>query len=77
MEKLRVYAQFVPFSLGAWLASFTGIILVRALLEQYSSFKTGEYILMDIPAMLHGIIFYLVTILGLMIILLYFGKTTL
>ena len=77
MERLRAYTQSIPFSLGAWLASFTGIILVRALLEQYSSFKTGEYILMDIPAMLHGIVFYLISILGLMIILLYFGKTNL
>ena len=75
MEKLRLYAQFIPITFESWVVSFVGIILVRAL-RQFSSFKPGEFILIDGPAMMHGIVFYLVTIIALMIILMYFGKTS-
>ena len=71
MEKMRLYAQSLSFTFESWVISFIGIIFVRALLEQFSSYKLGEYILIDAPAMIHGIVFYIVTTVALMIILMY------
>ncbi len=77
MEKMRRYAQSAPITFESWFVSFIGIVFVRILFEQFSSFKIGEFTLIDIPAIIHIAIFYLVTIVVLITILMFFGKTNL
>ncbi len=77
MEKLRLYANSVPITFNSWIASFVGIVLIRALLEQFSNFKPGEFILINLSSIIHFNIFFLTTIVGLMVILMFFAKTSL
>ncbi|MFA6353967.1 MAG: UbiA family prenyltransferase [Candidatus Paceibacterota bacterium] len=77
MEKLRLYANTVPITFNSWIASFVGIVLIRALLEQFSSFKPGEFILINMSSIIHFNVFFLTSILGLMVILMFFTKTSL
>lgn len=77
MEKMRRYAKSVPITFESWSVSFIGIILIRALFEQFSSYKPGEFNLVDASAIIHQIAFFIVTIVVIIIILLYYGKTNL
>jgi len=76
MEKLRLYANSVPITFNSWVASFVGIVLIRVLLEQFSSFKPGEFILINLSSIIHNNIFFLASTLGLMVILMFFAKTS-
>ena len=72
MEKLRSYAKSVPITLESWVISFAGIVLVRTFFEQFSSFEPGRFVLIDMPTIIHYLVFYLTTIVVLMIILMSF-----
>lgn len=76
MEKLRLYANSVPITFNSWIASFVGIVLIRAFLEQFSSFKPGEFILLNLSNIVHLNVFFLASTLGLMVILMFFAKTS-
>jgi len=76
MEKFRSYANSVPITFNSWVASFMGIVLIRALLEQFSSFKPGEFILINFSNIVHLNVFFLASIVGLMVILMFFAKTS-
>ena len=76
MEKLRSYAKSVPITLESWVISFAGIVLVRTFFEQFSSFEPGRFVLIDMPTIIHYLVFYLTTIVVLMIILMSFSKTS-
>ncbi len=75
MEKLRLYANSVPITFNSWVISFVGIVLIRTFLEQFSSFKPGEFILINLSSIVHANIFFLASTLGLMVILMFFTKT--
>jgi len=77
MDKFRKYAQTVPITLESWFLAFVGIILVRIFLEQYSGFQFKHFVLIDMPTLIHYGVFYLATIIALMVILMFFAKTSL
>ncbi|MFZ1020084.1 MAG: UbiA family prenyltransferase [Minisyncoccia bacterium] len=77
MEKLRAYARSIPLTFESWIISLVGIVLIRTFLEQFSSFRLKSFALIDIPTIVHYSVFYLGSTLILMIILLFFGKTSL
>lgn len=77
MEKIRLYIQSLPINIGSWFVSLLGVMLIRIFFEQISSFNIREpFILIDIPTLIHYILFYLVAALGLVIILIVFAKIT-
>jgi 4-hydroxybenzoate polyprenyltransferase len=77
MERLRLFIKNTPISLGTWLISFVGIILIRIFFEQFSNGDKLRFALIDLPTIIHYCVFYLATILALMIILLFFGRINL
>ena len=77
MEKLRLYANSVPITFESWIASFVGIVFIRTFFEQFSSFKPGEFVFLNFSSIVHANIFFLASILGLMVILMFFAKTSL
>jgi 4-hydroxybenzoate polyprenyltransferase len=77
MEKLRIYSNSLSVTFDSWVISFWGIVLLRMFFEQFSSIKPGEFSLIEMPAIIHAVVFYLATILILMTILMFFGKTNL
>ncbi|MFA5840917.1 MAG: UbiA family prenyltransferase [Candidatus Paceibacterota bacterium] len=77
MEKIRLYAQSVPITFESWILSFAGIVLVRIFFEQFSSFLLGRFPIIEMPTIIHYSVFYLASIVTLMIVLMYFAKTTL
>jgi len=72
-----LYANSVPITFNSWIASFVGIVLIRTFLEQFSSFKPGEFVLINMSSVVHSGIFFLASILGLMVILMFFAKISL
>ncbi|MEI8174619.1 MAG: UbiA family prenyltransferase [bacterium] len=77
MEKLRTYAQSLPITFESWIISFAGIILIRIFFEQFSSFNPKRFVIIDAPTIIHYGVYYIVTTVGLMIILMFFAKTSL
>lgn len=76
MEKLRLYANSVPITFNSWIVSFVGIVLIRAFLEQFSSFKPGEFIFINLSNIIHFNAFFIATIVGLIVVLMFFAKTS-
>ncbi len=74
MEKLRIYAESLPLTFGSWIISFTGIAIIRTFFEQYPDFSKGRFVLIDLPTIVHYGVSYLAISLGLMCILMFFGK---
>jgi 4-hydroxybenzoate polyprenyltransferase len=71
---MRQYIQSLQITFGSWIVSFAGIVLIRTFFEQYSSFSSGRFVLIDLPTIVHYGISYLAISLGLMCILMFFGK---
>ena len=57
-----------------WLLAFSGIILIRFLIEAISDPRTSGIISSDPQALIHGLLFYLVATVGSMLIIDYFTK---
>ncbi len=76
IEKLRLYAQSIHITFESWILSFAGIVLIRIFLEQYSSFIPRHFILIDVPTIVHYSVFFLASIVLLMIILRLLTKTS-
>jgi len=77
MERLRLYAQSIPITLDSWIGAFVGILLVRILFEQFSSFRPQHFILIDLPTIIHYGVSFLAVVVVVMIILILFTKTSL
>lgn len=77
MEKLRLYARSIPITFESWIISFSGIVLLRTLFEQFSSYQAGHFVLIDAPTIIHYGVSYLAIVITLMTILLFFAKTNL
>lgn len=77
VEKLRALANQTPITLESWLLSFIGIVMVRLFLEQYSSFVPRQYVLIDLPTIIHYSIFILTANLAIIAILTVSTKTSL
>ena len=74
MEKFRVFARSVSISLGSWIITFAGIVMIRLLLEQFSGFLPGNFLLLDFSTIIHAFSFFLATVLLFMVILMRLAK---
>ncbi|MCE9549386.1 UbiA family prenyltransferase [Candidatus Nomurabacteria bacterium] len=77
MEKLRLLAQSVPITFTSWIISFTGIVFIRTLFEQFPSYQPGHFALIDAPTIIHYGVSYLAILVTLMVILVFFARTSL
>lgn len=75
--KLRFYAQSANITFESWILAFTGIVLIRIFFEQFSSFMPGRFPVIDLPTIMHYGAFFLASLVMLMVILMFFAKTSL